>query len=149
GEAGVAMCAGSPRLAARRLESYDGPQVTKHYRAHKSERVAWARVDVYTCSGRMVPHTFAQGCQRIRYDGVQATKTFAKVTCRMQAALAKVQGIVQGAINILAPRTYRHRYQQSSGRDPLRGPYCQSDLAVWHIGHPAYGVIDVRRESAR
>ena len=59
--------------------------------------------------------------QRIRYPvtiGVQATKTFVKITRLMQEALAKVKGIVKGAIKIIAPMTYRQRYQRSSGRDP-------------------------------
>jgi len=34
---------------------------------------------VETFIGRMVPHTVPKGFKRIRYDGVQATKTFAKV----------------------------------------------------------------------
>jgi hypothetical protein len=89
----------------------------------------------------MVQHTFVTGCKRLRYYGVQATKTFAKVKCLMHAALAKVQGIVKGAIQIIAPLTYRQRYQQSSGRAPVRCPYGQSDMQGWHIWHPAYGVI--------
>ena len=131
----------SPPISVRRIDRYDGHQVTYHYRSHKSERVEWERVDVYTFIGRMVQHTFAKGFKRIRYYGVQATKTFAKLKHLIHAALAKVQGIVKGAIKIIAPLTYRQRYQQSSGRDPLRCPYCQSDMEVWHIWHPTYGVI--------
>jgi hypothetical protein len=131
----------SPPISVRRIDRYDGHQVTYHYRSHKSERVEWERVDVYTFIGRMVQHTFAKGFKRIRYYGVQATKTFAKLKRLIHAALAKVQGIMKGAIKIIAPLTYRQRYQQSSGRDPLRCPYGQSDMEVWHIWHPTYGVI--------
>jgi len=59
-------------------------------------------VMVETCIGRMVPHTVPKGCKRIRDDGVQATKTFAKVKGAMQAALAKVEGVVKGAVQIIA-----------------------------------------------
>lgn len=90
---------------------------------------------VYTFIGRMVQQTFAKGCQRIRSDGVQATKTFATLKGLMQEALAKVRGIVKGAIKIIAPLTYRQRYQQSSGRDPLRCPHCQREMGVWRIWH--------------
>jgi hypothetical protein len=89
----------------------------------------------------MVQHTFPKGFQRIRYDGVQATKTFAKLKGLIQEALAKVQGLVQGAIKIIAPLTYRQRSQQSSGRDPLRCPHCQRAMGVWRIWHPTYGTI--------
>ena len=96
----------SPPISLRRIDRYDGHRVTYHYRSHKSEQVERETVEVYTCIGRMVPHTFPKGFQRIRYDGVQATKTFAKLKGLIQEALAKVQGLVQGAIKIIAPLTY-------------------------------------------
>ena len=96
----------------------------------------------------MVQHTVAKGFKRIRYYGVQATKTFAKVKVVMQAALAKVEGVVKGAVKIIARLTYRQRYEQSTGRDPCICPHCQSEMGIWRIWHPTYGVIYVRRESA-
>ena len=75
------------------------------------------------------------------YYRVQATKTFAKVKARIQAALAKVEGVVQGAVKIIARLTYRQRYEQSTGRDPLRCTHCGEEMEVWRIWHPTYGVI--------
>jgi Putative transposase len=131
----------SPPISLRRIDRYDGHWVTYHYRSHKSERVEQEKVEVYTFIGRMVQHGFPKGFQRIRYYGVQATKTFATLKGLIQEALAKVKGIVKGAIKIIAPMTYRQRYQHSTGRDPLRCPYCQSGMGVWRIWHPRYGVI--------
>jgi hypothetical protein len=131
----------SPPISLRRIDRYDGQRVTYHYRSHKSERVAWETVDVYTFIGRMVQHVCPKGFKRLRYYGVQATKTFAKLKERIQTALSKVKGVVQGAIQIIAPMTYRQRYQQSMGRDPLRCPHCHRDMEVWRIWHPTYGVI--------
>jgi Putative transposase/Transposase zinc-binding domain len=139
----------SPPISLRRIDRYDGQQVTYHYRSHKSERVERETVDVYTFIGRMVQHVFPKGFQRVRYYGVQATKTFAKLKRMIHEALAKVQGIVKGAIKIIAPLTYRQRYQRSTGRDPLRCPHCQSDMGVWRIGHPTYGVIHDELEAIR
>ena len=56
-------------------------------------------------------------------------------------ALVKVKHVIKGAIKIMAPLTYRQRYQRSTGRDPLRCPHCHSDMGVWRIWHPTYGVI--------
>jgi putative transposase len=56
----------SPPISLRRIDRYDGQRVTYHYRSHKSERVEWETVAVYTCIGRMVHHVFAKGFQRIR-----------------------------------------------------------------------------------
>jgi hypothetical protein len=106
-------------------------------------------VAVYTFIGRMVPHICAKGFQRIRYDGVQATKTCAKLKGVLQAALAKVQGVVKEAIKLIAPLTSRQRYQQSTGRAPLRCPHGQSAMDVWRIWPPIYGVIPEDLEAIR
>ena len=139
----------SPPISLRRIDRYDGHQVTYHYRSHKSEQVERETVEVYTFIGRMIQHVFPKGFQRIRYYGVQATKTFATIKHMIQEALAKVQGIVKGAIKIIAPMTYRQRYQQSTGRDPLRCPHCQREMGVWRIWHPSYGVIHDELETIR
>jgi Putative transposase/Transposase zinc-binding domain len=139
----------SPPISLRRIDRYDGQRVTYHYRSHKSERVEQETVEVYTFIGRMVQHVFPKGFQRIRYDGVQATKTFATLKGMIQEALAKVKGIIKGAIKIIAPMTYRQRYQQSTGRDPLRCPHCHRDMGVWRIWHPTYGVIHDELETIR
>ena len=89
----------------------------------------------------MVQHTVAKGFKRIRYYGVQATKTFAMVKVAIQAALAKVEDVVKGAVKIIARLTYRQRYEQRTGRDPLVCPHCQSEMGLWRIWHPTYGVI--------
>ena len=89
----------------------------------------------------MIQPTVPKGFERIRYYGVQATKTFAKVKVAIQAALAKVEDIVKGAVKIIARLTYRQRYAQSTGRDPFRCPHCQYEMELWCIWHPTYGVI--------
>jgi len=137
----VAKYVVSPPIAVRRIDRYDGARVTYHYRSHRTERVEYETVAVDTFMGRMVQHTVPKGFKRIRYYGVQATKTFAKVKVAIQAALTKVEGIVKGAVQILARLTYRQRYAQSTGRDPFRCPHCQHEMEVWRIWHPTYGVI--------
>src|SRR5438876_10376744 len=98
-------------------------------------------VEVATFSGRMVQQTVPKGFKRIRYDGGQATKTCAKVKGVMQAALAKVEGVVKGAVQIIARLTSRQRYAQSTGRDPFICPQCQNVMGIWRMWHPTYGVI--------
>ena len=137
----VAKYVVSPPISVRRLDRYDGQRVTYHYRSHRTERVEHETVAVDTFIGRMVQHTVPKGFKRIRYYGVQATKTFAKVKVAIQAALAKVEGVVKSAVQIIARLTYRQRYEQSTGRDPFKCPHCQREMEVWRIWHPTYGVI--------
>jgi hypothetical protein len=137
----VAKYVVSPPIAVRRIDRYDGARVTYHYRSHRTDRMEYETVPVDTFIGRMVQHTIAKGFKRIRYYGVQATKTFAKVKEVIQAALAKVEEVVKGAVKIIARLTYRQRYEQSTGRDPFRCPHCQREMELWYIWHPTYGVI--------
>src|SRR6266699_5070723 len=131
----------SPPISLRRIDGYDGQRVTYHYRSHKSERVERETVEVYTFIGRMIPHVFAKGFKRIRYYGVQATKTFEKITGLIREALSKIKGVVRGAVKIIARLTYRQRYHQSSWRDPLMCPHCHHEMGLWKIWHPKYGVV--------
>ena len=139
----------SPPISLRRIDRYDGHRVTYHYRSHQSERVEQETVEVYTFIGRMVQHVFPKGFQRIRYYGVQATKTFATLKSLIQEALAKVQGSVKGAIKIIAAKSYRERYQTSTDRDPLICPYCKAEMGIWKIWHPKYSVIYDELEAMR
>jgi hypothetical protein len=137
----VAKYVVSPPISVRRIDRYDGHRVTYHYRSHRTERTTYETVDVMTFIGRMVQHTMSKGFKRIRYYGVQATKTFAKVKAAIQAALAKVEGVVQGAVKIIARLSYRQRYENSTGRDPLVCLHCGCEMGLWRIWHPRYGVI--------
>jgi Putative transposase/Transposase zinc-binding domain len=145
----VATYVVSPPISVRRIDRYDGERVTYHYRAHRTERVEHETVDVITFIGRMVQHTMPKGFKRIRYYGVQATKTFAKVKVLIREALAKIEGVVKGAVKIIARLTYRQRYAQSTGRDPLICPHCRGEMGVWRIWHPTYGVIHDEGEVIR
>ena len=75
----------------------------------------------------MVQHTVATGVKRIRYYGVQATKTFAKVKVMIHTAVAKVEGVVKGAVQIITRFTSRQRYKQSTGRNFLSCPFCRGE----------------------
>jgi Putative transposase len=101
----VAKYVVSPPISLRRIDYYNGSHVGYHYHSHKTDRVERERVDVYTFISRMVQHGFPKGFKRIRYYGVQATKTFEKVKGLIQEALSKVKGIVKDAIKIIPALT--------------------------------------------
>jgi hypothetical protein len=137
----VAKYVVSPPISVKRIDRYDGERVTYHYRSHRTERTTYETVDVLTFIGRMIQHALPKGFKRIRYYGVQATKTFVKVKEVIQRALAKVEGVVKGAVKIIARLSYRERYEKSTGRDPLICPHCRGEMGLWRIWHPSYGVI--------
>ena len=87
----------------------------------------------------MMQHTRPKGFKRSREYGVQATKTFVKIQGIMQAALAKVGEVVKGAVKIIARLSYRQRYEQRTGRDPVRCPHCQREMGLGRLWHPTSG----------
>jgi hypothetical protein len=131
----------SPPISLRRIDAYDRQTVTYHYRSHKTEKVETETVDVYTFIERMIQHVFPKGFQRIRYYGVQATKTFEKIKGIIQEALTKIKRVVHGAIKIIAPKNYRERYRESTGKDPFICSRCGQEMGIWRIWHPKYGTM--------
>lgn len=131
----------TPPISVRRIDAYDGEAVTYHYRSHSTKRVEREVVDVYTFIGRMIQHVFPKGFKRIRYYGVQATKTFEKFKLVIKEALSRVKKVVEDAIKIIPTKNYRERYQESMGRDPLICPNCGEEMVIWKIWNPEYGVI--------
>jgi len=105
----VAQDVVSPPISVRRIARSEGERVTYPSRAHRTERTEHATVPVATGLGRMVQPVLPKGFQRIRYDGVQATRPLATVKAVIHAALAKVEGVVKGAVTIIARLTSRQR----------------------------------------
>ncbi len=131
----------SPPISLRRIDAYDGRRVRYHYKSHLTEQMEEEEVDVYTFIGRMIQHVLAKGFQRVRYYGVQATKSYAKYKGIIQESLLKVGKVVKGAIKIISPKNYRQRYQESTGNDPFLCSSCGAEMEVWKIWHPGYGII--------
>jgi len=137
----VAKYVASPPIAVRRIVSYDGQTVKYWYKDHKTKAKKFEVVDVMTFIGRMVQHIMPKWFQRVRYYGLQGTKTFKKWQSALQKALSKVKKIVKGAYQIVRKKKYRERYKEMSGRDPFICRYCGQDLELWKIWHPKYGNI--------
>lgn len=131
----------SPPISVRRIIRYDGKTVTYWYKDHESNRRKVETVDVYTFIGRMVQHILPKWLQRIRYYGLQATKTFSKWCKVIKEGLKRIGRMVKGVYQILSAKRYRERYQEVSGRDPMICGHCGAQMELYRIWHPKYGVI--------
>jgi len=131
----------SPPISVRRIIKYDGNEVTYWYNDHKSKKKKVETVSVYTFIGRMVQHIFSKGFQRVRYFGLQATKTFSKWSDAIKEGLKRTGRLVKGVYQVLSPKGYRERYMEVSGRDPMICNCCGSEMDIYKIWHPKYGVV--------
>jgi hypothetical protein len=130
-----------PPIAVRRIMNYDGKHVRYWYKDHETKARKVETVDVYTFIGRMVEHIFPKGFQRVRYYGLQATKTFSKWKEVIKKGLKRIGRVVKGAYQVVEKKTYRQRYKEVSGRDPMVCRYCGGEMDIWRIWHPKYGTI--------
>lgn len=137
----LAKYVASPPIAVRRIVSYRGKEVTYWYKDHKTRSREVVTVPVMTFIGRMVQHILPKGFMRIRYYGLQATRTFNKWVSAIKEGLRKAGRIIKGVYEVVARKDYRERYKEMSGRDPLRCRYCGVEMDLWEIWHPKYGVI--------
>ena len=94
---------------------------------------------VMTFIGRMVQHILPKGFQRIRYYGLQSTRTFQKWVKAIKEGLQKIGRTIQGTYQIVAVKRYRERYVEVSGRDPLSCQNCGQAMVLWRLWHPKYG----------
>ena len=136
----LAKYVASPPISIRRIMKYDGDNVTYKYKDHKTgkEKVETVTAEVFV--GRMVQHILPKGFQRIRYYGLQATKTGTKWREKIEG-LNRIKGSTDGAYEIVEEMDYRQRYKEGSGKDPLICPCCEAEMSLWKIWHPKYGVI--------
>ena len=131
----------SPPMAISRIIEYAGDEVTYWYQDHKTKQKQVAKVSVFEFIRRMVQHILPKWFHRIRYYGLQSTKAFEKVKVEVRTALAKIGKIIKGTYRIVANKSYRERYREGSGRDPLVCEHCGAELILEKIWHPKYGLI--------
>lgn len=131
----------SPPISIKRIVNYDGSEVTYWYRDHKTGKKEVVTVDVLTFIGRMVQHILPKGFKRIRYYGIQATRTFEKLKGLVDSALRLIGRVIKGIYRVVCKKKYRERYKGVSGRDPFVCSKCGGEMILWQIWHPKYGVI--------
>ena len=135
----LAKYVASPPIALRRIVSYDGENVTYWYNDHmtKSRKVETVEVDVFI--GRMVQHIMPKGFHRVRYYGLQATKTFEKWSEVIRKGMKALGRKVKGVYQVVKAKRYRERYMEISSQNPFLCRYCGHEMVLWKIWHPEYG----------
>jgi len=137
----LAKYVASPPIAVSRIVEYDGETVTYWYRDHKSKSKKVETIPVFRFIGRMVQHILVKGFKRVRYYGIQATKSFSKWCEIIKAGILKIGKVVKGAYEIVSFKTYGERYRDVTGKDPFVCKYCDGPMILWKVWHPKCGLI--------
>ena len=131
----------SPPISVSRIVSYDGKQVKYWYNDHKSKGRKFAEVDVFTFLGRMVQHIMPKYFQRVRYYGLQSTRSFEKWKTVILNGLKKIGRLVKGAYEVVSRKAYRDRYREVSGKDPFKCSNCGKEMEFWRLYIPDFGFV--------
>ena len=134
----------SPPIALSRITGYDGEYVEYWYREHPTDRQVYTRVSAFEFIRRLIQHIPAKGLKLIRYYGLYARCKISKVKAIIEEIFANVRQSAQEFFSLVMkdiPGDYRSRLRASFGLDPLRCPKCGSELILYEVWHPKYGVI--------
>ncbi len=145
----LAKYVASPPIAVSRIINYDGQSVTYWYNDHKTKAKKLETVSVDVFIGRMVQHIMPKGFQRVRYYGLQATKTFKKWAGIISNRINTTGRAIKGTYKILKVKKYRDRYIEMSSKDPFLCRYCGNEMVLWLIWHPKYGMLFDENENIK
>ena len=137
----LAKYVASPPISNKRIIKYDGVNVTYYYKDHKTKQRKIETVSAETFIGRMVQHILPKGFQRIRYYGLQATKTFRQWCGTIKEGLRKIGKLVKDAYHIIRLPNYRARYTDAFNKDPFVCSHCGNAMELWRMWHPKYGLL--------
>jgi len=131
----------SPPISVRRILEYTGKMVKYCYMDHKTKKIKEETVDVMIFIGRMVQHVLPKGFQRVKYYGIQATKSLKLWRDKIKKCVKKIKGKIKDVYEVIEKVNYRERYRRGCGRDPFICSCCGGKMELSIIWHPDYGVI--------
>ncbi len=115
--------------------------MTYWYKDHKTKNRQVETISAEVFIGRMLQHILPKGFQRVRYYGLQATKTFKKWADVILKGLKAVGRAIKETYRIIRVKKYKERYLEVSNKNPWFCKYCGNEMILWEIWHPRYGVL--------
>jgi len=105
-------------------------QLTYRYKDHKTKSKQIETVSVEVFIDRMVQHILPKSFQRIRYYGLQATKTFKKWASTIEKGIKAISRAVKGAYRVIQVKRYKERYLEGSNQNPWICTYCGGEMRL-------------------
>ena len=119
---------GRPVIALKRIDSYDGENVTFHYNRHEDEKLIVETIPVLEFIQRLIQHIPEKHFKQIRYYGLYArTKEQNK---KLQLAISREKHKI-----ILSLNRWRDCTLRSFGYDPLKCPCCGQTMIFLEMYH--------------
>lgn len=119
---------GRPVIATKRIDSYDGTNVTFHYNRHEDEKLVVETVPVLSFIERLIQHIPEKHFKMIRYYGIYARHH--KKDSRLRKAISKEKHKI-----LLSFNRWRDSICFSFGYDPLKCPKCKNTMVFLELYH--------------
>ena len=130
----------SPPISIRRIEGYDGQNVTYRYEDHLKGEVH-ETIPATEFIGRMIQHLPPKNFRMVRYYGIYARpvrdKIHALVVNALKALVQRAQQVAEyfARKRGISPEQYRQRLDEHFGKGPMRCPNCGSTkmllIRIW------------------
>ena len=127
-----------PAIAESRIQSYDGETVTFAYEDHETGESKSEKLPVLLFMGRLIMHIPKKGYQMVKRYGLYARH----IKPLFSKALELMRKAKQLLFSFFSTRdTWRQRIINMFQKDPLLCPICGTEMELWFIWHPKYGVL--------
>jgi hypothetical protein len=131
----------SPPISVRRLEEYDGQQVSYWYEDHKTQAIQHATLPVLRFIGRMVQHILPKGFQRIRYFGLHSHTRYQAIREQLGTLLPSSRPSDPRGYRVLPRPQFAQLFFSTFGQEPLLCPRCGTPMEWELLFHPRYGIL--------
>jgi len=123
---------------------------SKGDREHPTDRKVYTKLSAYQFIAQLIQHIPAKGLKLVRHYGLYARCKFKKVKQIIDKIFKFAKAVSQEFIHLLtpySPTNYRGRLINSFKIDPFRCPHCGSELILYQVWHPDYGLVyDICRD---
>lgn len=131
----------SPPISVRRLEEYDGQQVSYWYKDHKTDAIQHTTLPVLRFIGRMVQHILPKGFQRIRYFGLHSHTRYQAIREQLATLLPSSPVHDPRGYRVLPRPRFAQLFLSTLGQDPLLCPRCGTPMEWELLYHPKHGIL--------
>ena len=137
----------SPPISIRRIEGYDGENVTYRYEDHRKGEVH-ETIPAREFIGRMIQHLPPKGFRMVRYYGIYARPVRKKIHTLVANALKALVRRARQVAEYFArkrgttPEEYREKLDERFGKGEMRCPNCGSTkMLLIRIWSKAAGLV--------
>jgi len=131
----------SPPISVRRIEEYDGQQVSYWYKDHKTDAIQHTTLPVLRFIGRMIQHILPKGFQRIRYFGLHSHTRYQAIREQLATLLPSSPASDPRGYRVLPRPQFAQLFLRTVGQEPLLCPRCGTPMEWELLYHPQYGIL--------